>query len=281
MICNVDGTLATYKGGFNPDKSEYTFFDNDGNKYSFVWPDIALKDFAKGNFNEAVTVAITVEANIVENNLPVISAPQATVENNTTKEAIDVETARANGLTFEEFMAAQTGLTVEEYAAKQAQAERENKISFAKNAIEFNEKWLGQKSEQLYKLVAYASTLPADCLDWAETEAAEIGAEIIDAINKIAEYKAELIELEPATATEDDGSNDDADGNNEVFKLLPALDSLNDVDDNVAEVVAETVEELEAKAEKISKAYHKAQKNHQQIVWRSQSTCNSLARLAC
>lgn len=57
-ICDI------YKGGFDFNQSSYIFTDNNGNEYSFWDSHLALKQFARGIFGEAITVKPAVnEAN--------------------------------------------------------------------------------------------------------------------------------------------------------------------------------------------------------------------------
>ena len=85
---------------------------------------------------------------------------------------------------------------------------------------------------------------------WAE-RTAELGAELAENMNKLAELKNELTALKNENAktveviAETDGSEDDTDDQSDVFKYLPAIESLNDVD------TTQTKDEMKAAADQM------------------------------
>ena len=80
-----------YTGGFNHEKSCYVFTDREGNEYSFCFADYGLTQFAKGQFNIAVTVTPKT-AEPAE-----LDASEYDVSTEAFAIAVDAEIALANG----------------------------------------------------------------------------------------------------------------------------------------------------------------------------------------
>ena len=115
---------------------------------------------------------------------------------------ITVESAQANGLSFEEFMAARAGLTLDEYLAKQAKEEEaikahqlNLKIKALKNSIATYEINIERNVGTINDIFNNHWKIGTD--DDFEEYANELAAEIADNLNQIAKLNAKLADLVP------------------------------------------------------------------------------------
>lgn len=144
---------------------------------------------------------------------------------------ITVASAKAKGLSFEEFIAASNGMSLTEYNAyqanKTAEIERRNKIAEIKNEI----------AKLQYDNVYAAGNLNDIIINHYcpnqgyEDYLAELTNEIADRENQIAKLKNQLVVLEPVIdIAETDGSEED-DDEQEIVAVIP--DDEDDTDDEL------------------------------------------------
>lgn len=167
---------------------------------------------------------------------------ETTAEDNVeTENQITVESARANGLSFEGFLATNAGLTVEEYLARQEEKAHEEekeraayKLQAEIDSLKSDIRYYDEKSRRAAWYL-YDAVIKGD-----EDQATFIANDIAEFENEIAEAKKELADLEPATeetAAENNVEVKDTDGSEEdddesfTANVMPAEDD--DTDDEL------------------------------------------------
>ena len=135
-----------------------------------------------------------------------INAEIELASNNSDDNEITFQSALANNLTFEHFVAMSTGTTVEAYQAKKAaeiaEFERRQKACEIKDQINSLENTIEHHVGTLNDIITNHYN-PANGDGSWEDYTAELGAELADGLNKLADLKAQLATLEPAENTEE------------------------------------------------------------------------------
>ena len=149
---------------------------------------------------------VAAEKEIYATYYPETNAEIELASNNSDDNEITFQSALANNLTFEHFVAMSTGTTVEAYQAKKAaeiaEFERRQKAFEIKDQINSLENTIEHHVGTLNDIITNHYN-PANGDGSWEDYTAELGAELANCLNKLADLKAQLATLEPAENTEE------------------------------------------------------------------------------